>query len=230
MSITFSIVIPAHNEEAFIAKVLHSIKQQTYQNYEIIIVTNGCTDKTEEIVKKRVNDKILHLNLNTANVSRARNYGAGKAQGKYLLFLDADTLLEPNTLKVMKESFKEHHAVAVTRVKADIPGWQYALTMKSKNFCFRTGLYKGCSGVILCKRTDFDEINGYDPERIVREHRKLILSLANKGKYIVAPTYVTTSMRRMEKWGLAKAGFFWTKQLLKDKFSNLKNSEYEKIR
>ncbi len=106
MSITFSIVIPAHNEEAFIAKVLHSIKQQTYQNYEIIIVTNG------------VNDKILHLNLNTANVSRARNYGAGKAQGKYLLFLDADTLLEPNTLKVMKESFKEHHAVAVTRVKA----------------------------------------------------------------------------------------------------------------
>ena len=47
-----SIIIPAHNEENYIKKTLHSIKQQTYQNYEAIVVSNGCTDKTEEIVNK----------------------------------------------------------------------------------------------------------------------------------------------------------------------------------
>ena len=43
----FSIIIPAHNEEKYLQKTLDSIKSQTLQDYEIIIVTNGCTDKTE---------------------------------------------------------------------------------------------------------------------------------------------------------------------------------------
>ena len=54
-----SIIIPAHNEENYIRKTLHSIKNQTYQIYETVVVANGCTDGTEDLVKKRTNDKTI---------------------------------------------------------------------------------------------------------------------------------------------------------------------------
>ena len=88
MNPLFSIVIPAHNEEKYIKKTLHSIKNQTYQNYEVVVVTNGCTDKTEEIIKRRAGERLKHFSLNASNVSRARNYGASKAMGEILVFLD----------------------------------------------------------------------------------------------------------------------------------------------
>ena len=73
MMLPLSVIIPAHNEENYIRNTLHSLKQQTFQNFETIIVTNGCTDKTEEIVKKRTNEKVKHFNINMANVARNRS-------------------------------------------------------------------------------------------------------------------------------------------------------------
>ena len=92
---------------------------QTYQNFETIVVTNGCTDKTEEIIKKRVSDKVKHLNLNVANVSRARNHGVSKASGKYLVFVDADTTLQRDALYQIKQQFSNKHIVATTLVRPD---------------------------------------------------------------------------------------------------------------
>ncbi len=230
MSVTFSIVIPAHNEENYIKKALHSIKQQTYQNHETIVVTNGCTDKTEEIIKKRANEKLKHFNLNAANVSRARNYGASQAQGEYLLFLDADSTLEQDALQKIKTSFKDKHAVASTLSKPDLPKISHNLAFNFKNAYLTTKLYKGCSGALICRRTDFDKVNGYDADLKVREHRKLILKLLQHGKYKCVPTTTTVSTRRMKNWGLLKSSSFWVKQWFKDKFGDLKTSEYEKIR
>lgn len=229
MSITFSIIIPAHNEENYIRKTLHSIKKQTYQNYETIVVANGCTDSTEEIIKKRTNDKLKLLTLNKPNVSRARNYGAGKAEGEILLFLDADTTLEEDALKKIKEQFVSK-AVATTRVKADSKKSGHQLLMALKNLHNKTGLYKGCSGVLICHRENFDKVNGYDPSIIVKEHRKLTLKLQQLGDYSCLNTYVTTSMRRFQKWGVGKVTSFWIQQWVKDKVSSLKDSDYEKVR
>ncbi len=230
MSIKFSIVIPAHNEEGYLAKTLHSLKQQTYQDFETIIVTNGCTDKTYEIASNKTNDRIKHLDINVASVSRARNYGASKAEGEVLVFLDADTTLETDALQKINQQFSEKHSVASTLSKPDRSTMWFNFLAGYKNFNFTTGIYKGCSGALVCRREDFDKVNGYDPELKVREHRKLIQKLLEHGTYGVVKTPVTTSMRRMQKWGLLKASAFWTKQWVKDKFGNLKDSEYEKIR
>jgi len=225
-----SIVIPACNEENYIRKTLHSLKSQTYQNFEIIIVTNGCTDGTEEILKKRSNDKVKVFSLPRPNVSRARNFGAGKAGGELLVFLDADTCLDNDSLQRIKDQFKAEHAVATTKSKPDSDEWRYKLAMGMKNFYITTKLYAGCSGALICRREDFDKVNGYDPNIIVREHRKLILNLKKMGKYTCIDTHAITSMRRFNEWSLTKASLFWTKQWLKDKVSSLENSEYEKIR
>ncbi|MDP3989817.1 MAG: glycosyltransferase [archaeon] len=227
MSPYFSVIIPAHNEEGYIRETLHHLKEQTYQDFEVIVVTNGCTDKTEEIVKNR---DVNHFSLSQPNVSRARNYGANKAQGDVLLFLDADTTLAKDALQVMKTEFTEKYSVATTKVVPDKTELKFAIAMGWKNLNLSLGTYKGCSGALLCRREDFDKVYGYDSELAVREHRKLILKLLEHGKYKFINTPVKTSMRRYAEWGVWKASLFWVKQWAKDHSKGLKDSKYEHIR
>ena len=226
-----SIIIPAHNEENYIKKTLHSIKQQTYQNYEAIVVSNGCTDSTEEIVNKRTNDKLKHFSVTEANVSKARNFGAKFAYGENLLFLDADTTLEEDSLQKIKDNFTEKHVVATTKVQPEEKKFKFKFAMGFKNLYHSTNLYHGCSGALICRKDDFNAVKGY-PEIIVKEHRKLIINLkrhTNKN-FKCLDTNVTTSMRRFKQWGLTKATTFWIKEWAKNYFSDLKDSDYEKIR
>jgi len=222
-----SIIIPAHNEEAYLERTLHSIKNQTSSDYEIIVVLNGCTDKTAEVVEKFEDVKIL--SLSEANVSRARNYGAGKAKGEILLFLDADTLLGKDTLEKVSADFSSKYSVGFTKAIADSEELKYKLFINFKNFYIKD-IYPTSSGALICHKEQFDKVNGYDSEINVREHRKLISQLKAYGEHICLDTTVTTSMRRFEKWGLSKAALFWISQLFKETFGDLKKSEYEKVR
>ncbi len=226
----FSIIIPAHNEEKYLRKTLHSIKQQTCQDFEVIITANGCTDKTEEIIKKRTNKQLRVLSLAKPNVSVARNAGALNANGNILIFLDADTTLEQDSLKKIKEEFTEKYSVATTKVKPDHNILKFNLAMKFKNLYNLTQIYQGCSGVLICRKKDFKKVNGYDPDIIVKEHRKLTIKLKKLGKYKCLNTYATTSMRRFQQWGLGKATTFWLKEWLKAWFGDIKKTEYEKVR
>lgn len=228
---TISVIIPAHNEENYITKTLHHLKQQTFQNFETIVVANGCTDKTEELVSKRVNDRLQLLKMPKASVSRARNHGANKAKGEILVFLDADTSLDADGLQKINSNFSEVYSVGTTKVKPDQWSYLFRLHSSTKNIVNKTKLYRGwVSGVLICRKKQFDAVNGYDHQREVREHRNLILKLLKHGKYASIDTYATTSMRRFQQWGLAKAAIFWLKQLYLDNFGDITKSEYEKIR
>lgn len=226
----FSIIIPAHNEEKYLEKTIQSIKKQTLQDYEAIIVTNGCTDKTEEIAKKHEGKKIRLLSLPRPNVSVARNAGALNAEGEILIFLDADTQLTADSLQKIKEGFSEEHAVATTTVKPDLPLLSYRLALGFKNFYNSLKIYQGCSGVLICRKKYFHRVGGYNPEITVKEHRKLTLLLRTLGEYACIKTAVVTSMRRYQQWGLAKATAFWVTQWINDKKGKLKESSYETVR
>lgn len=225
-----SVIIPAHNEENYLRQTLHSLKNQAFQDFEVVVVTNGCTDKTEEIIKKRTGSRLKHISLSSANVSRARNYGASKAEGEILVFLDADTLLEPEALQQIKNEFTSEHAVATTLVQPDEARFPFSMLMALKSLNFKTGVYKGCSGVLICRRSVFDAVNGYDPELKIFEHRSLIRKLLEKGEYRCIQTTATTSMRRWKNWGVAKTGFFWARQWLSHKNGKLAERAYETVR
>ncbi|MDP3698013.1 MAG: glycosyltransferase [Nanoarchaeota archaeon] len=226
----FSIIIPAHNEERYLQKTIDSIKKQTIPDYEIILVTNGCTDNTEEIAKKNVDAKTRHLSLPKPNVSVARNAGALNAQGETLLFLDADTQLAADALGKIKEKFTEQYAVATTLAEPDSAKISHRLAVSFKNLYHYLNIYQGCSGALICRKKDFQAVGGYNPEIIVREHRKLALKLKELGKFACVNTAVTTSMRRYQQWGLFKVSLFWTKKWLQDRSGTLKESSYEIVR
>ena len=83
----FSIIIPAYNAEARIRRTLDSIKQQTFTNYEIIVVCDSCMDKTAEIAREYT-DKVY--NVDYRHTGHNRDYGRQFAQGDYILFTDDD--------------------------------------------------------------------------------------------------------------------------------------------
>jgi glycosyltransferase involved in cell wall biosynthesis len=221
-----SIIVPAHNEENYIRQTLHSIKEQTFQNFEVIIVANGCTDKTEEIVKRRESEKLRLLSLPRANVSVARNAGALNAAGKLLLFLDADTQLASNSLEQIMKGMAG--LTTATTYSAPTPSTaKFRLFMHGKNLMISSGIFKGFSGSLICWKGDFHSVGGYNPELTLKEHHDLRKRLP--GKYGIIDTTVITSMRRFKEWSWFKTGIFWAKQW-RNHYQGKQLEEYEKIR
>lgn len=97
-----SVIIPTHNRAKYMEKAIKSVLNQTYKNYEIIVVDDGSTDKTEKIAKKYVKKhkrKVRYIYQKNKGPSAARNTGIGNAKGKYIAFLDSDDEFLPKKLK-----------------------------------------------------------------------------------------------------------------------------------
>lgn len=95
-----SIIIPAYNVEKYIACCLDSILQQTYNNIEIIIVNDGSTDSTLNLIRKYTNCPYVKIiNQKNTGLSGARNSGIMNAQGDYICFVDSDDWIERETIE-----------------------------------------------------------------------------------------------------------------------------------
>lgn len=102
-----SIIMPAYNVEKYVGKAISSILSQDYKNLELLIVDDGSTDETAKIAKRySANDvRAIVLSKQNGGLSDARNYGLERATGDYVLFIDSDDFIEPNTIgKLMKYS------------------------------------------------------------------------------------------------------------------------------
>jgi len=96
----FSIVIPVYNVEKYIDKCLSSILNQSYKNYEVIIVNDGTKDNSIDIINKYVkkHKEFKLYNKENGGLSDARNYGLNYVTGDYLLFIDSDDYIEKDLL------------------------------------------------------------------------------------------------------------------------------------
>jgi glycosyltransferase involved in cell wall biosynthesis len=124
-----SIIIPAYNASGWIVETILSVLDQDYDNIEIIVINDGSTDDTENLVSN-FGDKVKCINKKNGGQSSARNVGINLAKGKYIAFLDSDDLWIKNKLKVQIE-FLESSGLK----------WIYsdaiAFESKSKNVLFK---------------------------------------------------------------------------------------------
>ncbi len=97
----FSILIPLYNKENSIAETLQSVLDQTFTNYEIIIINDGSTDDSDKVVKEFTDERILYFSTKNNGISKARNLGIEKANGNLIAFLDADDFWYPNHLEIL---------------------------------------------------------------------------------------------------------------------------------
>ncbi|PWK18209.1 glycosyltransferase family 2 protein [Xanthomarina spongicola] len=111
----FSIIIPLFNKEAYIKNTLLSVFNQSFKDFEVIIVNDGSTDNSLNIVDTFKDERIKIFSKTNEGVSAARNFGFTKASGKFLTFLDADDIWEETFLEqVFKliNNYPEEHVFA----------------------------------------------------------------------------------------------------------------------
>ncbi|MCX7955944.1 MAG: glycosyltransferase [Patescibacteria group bacterium] len=213
--IYFSIIIPTLNEEFFLPKILFDIKRQKNKNLEILIIDSGSKDKTKEIVfeyKKKLN--INFYQINKKNVASQRNFGASNAKGDYLIFLDADSRIQPSFLeKVEKFILKNKGLVFIPYVKPEKKDILYKPLFDLANILveFSQKLPKKFSlgGSIIIEKNFFKLIGGFNEKLFISEDHELIERASDYGVQIkfIKNSPVTFSLRRIKKEGEIK--FFY---------------------
>lgn len=105
----FSIIIPTHNTARYLPACIESVLAQTFSDFEVILVDDASTDETAELADRLAfeNEQIHVLHIPHGGPSAARNAGLGKAQGKYVIFVDSDDMLVSNALERIREELSD---------------------------------------------------------------------------------------------------------------------------
>lgn len=166
----FTIVIPTYNRAHRIRKTIDSVLMQTFHDFELIVVDDGSTDNTAEIVNG-VNDRRITL-LSTTNRERAaaRNTGISRSTGEYITFLDSDDLLYPEHLSEahkaleVRRSEVYHQAYEVKTERGTVISTAVLSGSHPINeLLFTTGNVMSCMGVFI--RNDVAKANRFDETR-----------------------------------------------------------------
>jgi glycosyltransferase involved in cell wall biosynthesis len=215
-----SVIIPTYNHGGYVGKAINSVLNQTYKDYEIIVVDDGSTDNTRRLIDAYGN-QIKYIYQENQGLASARNTGIQASQAKYVAFLDADDWFAEDNLQI-KMSFMESHPDAVW-VYSD---WQYLddkgnyLEKGSTIFKYAQKRLTGhifeelvysrnfvspCTVVV--KKAILEDVGYFDPEVICQEDLDLWLRISLKypahyiDKALVYVTALPGSLSRdFSKW------------------------------
>jgi glycosyltransferase involved in cell wall biosynthesis len=177
----FSIIIPTYNRAHIIRSAIEAVLVQTFSDFELIISDDGSTDNTEKIVMPLLKDSRIKYFVQSNNgVCAARNFGAKKATGKYLVFLDSDDSISENWLYDFHNlAQKNFDIVFCSMVVIDQNGFE------KKTSClkpYKNGNEKGIfnAGTWAMKRDLFFEIGLYDEQIKYGENTELKFRFLDK--------------------------------------------------
>lgn len=169
-----SIIIPLYNKEAIVERTVRSVLSQSFTSFEVVIVNDGSTDHSMDIVRSINDPRIVVIEQENGGPSKARNTGVKYAKGNWIVFLDADDELTENALYIMMKEVEAYSDADVIdfggylREGKDLKFRYHPLKGKVKNtlkaFFYRK-ISPGCGHSIF--RTDFVKQHLYD-ERLRR--------------------------------------------------------------
>lgn len=127
-----SIIIPVYNAEKFLEQTVNSVLEQTYSDFELLLVNDGSADKSWAVMEKlKAGDSRIHiLNKENGGLSDARNMGYQNAKGNYILFLDHDDIFAPRMLEDMIKAIQKSDLVYVCaqdQTDSAVNTWQWQL-------------------------------------------------------------------------------------------------------
>ncbi len=107
-----SIILCFYNEERYLQEAIDSVLSQTYHNFELIIINDGSTDRSDEIVKQYSDDRIVYrINDGNKRLAYSRNRGLELATGDYIGFFDGDDIMLPDKIEKQVRYLKEHEDI-----------------------------------------------------------------------------------------------------------------------
>lgn len=197
MNPRFSIIVPLYNKAQYVRHALETIVAQTYKDWELIVVNDGSTDESlqivEDYIRETMSDERLAIRVISqanAGVAAARNRGVKECSGEYLCFLDADDWWEPNYLEEMSQLIERYP-------DAGLYGCDYYYLKNGRKKIFQKNLegyidycnvYADCgvmpihpNGAIIPRKV-FDEVGGFDTQIKMGEDFILFMQIVMKHK------------------------------------------------
>lgn len=111
--IDISIIVPSYNAEKYIDKCIKALINQTKKELEFIIINDGSTDSTEDIIKSYNDKRIKYFKNKNQGISKTRNFGIDKAKGKYIMFVDSDDYIEIDACKKLYDRIESTNSDVV---------------------------------------------------------------------------------------------------------------------
>lgn len=209
MQETISVVIPSLNEEHNLPILLKSLSVQTDRNFEVIVNDSGSTDQTQEkaLPYSKTLPKLIFLQHRTPNVSGARNNGARKAKGKWIIFFDADVEASPDFIDGIRRHISGSRYDLMTvwnRPKnSKLPGIVTLFLINLAMTLFQKIKPAANGPCIIMKKGLFERVGGFDETIIFGEDFELVQRAVKKGGIfgIFRKPILYVSTRRFDKEG-----------------------------
>jgi glycosyltransferase involved in cell wall biosynthesis len=174
-----SCIVPVFNGERYLAETLDSIFEQTHRPLEVLVVDDGSTDGTAEVVA-RYGDRLTYLSQQNAGHAAARNRGLHTSHGTFLAFLDADDLWHPEKLERQVDRFRGRPELeyCVTHVQNF---WIPELAQESRGRRFAEALPGYSTVTLLARRTLFERIGPFNPRLRHGDDTEWLLRTMDRG-------------------------------------------------
>ncbi len=174
-----SAIICTHNRDQYLGAAIDSLLAQDFPNFEVVVVDNGCTDRTREVVEARLNDpRLRYVYESVLGLSVARNRGAQETTGEILAYLDDDAVASPQWLSCLVKAFAQNEKLAIAGGKVNLI-WPDGMTppkWMSTELSLNLGFYDlGPEPVLITdpgltprglnyaiRRCFLDQVNGFD--------------------------------------------------------------------
>ena len=185
---TVSVIIPAYNGDRYIGEAIEGVLAQTYDDYEIIVVDDGSTDNTSQVIKQ-YGDRIKYFNQANQGVAASRNFGLKVSQGKYIAFLDQDDIFLPHKLATQVALLERDGDLGMInsgweivdeggQVQSAVQPWQQIPDLNQANLIIWKPVFLGA---MLFRRSWLERSPGFDTSLSQTPDVDLVLQLAAMG-------------------------------------------------
>lgn len=196
-----SVVIPAYNSEKTIAATVSSVLDQTFADLEVIVINDGSTDKTLDIVEEFTDPRVQCFSYENGGLPTARNRGISHATGEYISFLDSDDLWTKDKLSKQLDVLTSSASIGA------VYSWTYNMfdimygypknIAKAAPVFYQGNVYSelliynflGHGSNLLMKRSVLDEVGHFDPDFKVAEDWEFYLRIARRWDFGLVPEY-----------------------------------------
>ena len=195
-----SFIVPAYNEEQCLAETLDAIHTTGFalgEPYEVLVADDGSTDETAAIA---VQKGAILVSATHRQIAATRNSGAHVATGDWLIFVDADTVVNVEVVRAALQVMREGAVGGGAGIRFDEPVPTYArFALRVIVRVFRaTGLATGC--FLFCTRAAFTAVGGFDERYYGAEEIVMSRALKRQGKFVILKQTVTTSARKLRTY------------------------------
>lgn len=203
-----SVIVPTYNSEKFIDDCLISIKNQTYNNIELIVVDNNSTDRTKEIANKYTN-KLFNQGPER---SWQRNYGLKKAKGEYCLFIDSDMKLSKEVVNECVKKIKFNQDITGIIIPEESFGQGFWAECKKLERSYYVGI-DWIEAARFFKIETILKIKGYDPQLISGEDWDLSQRAEKTGLFSRIDAYIYHNEGNLKLFQSIKKKFYYAKNI-----------------